>query len=287
MDGAHTPLRSPRGWIFALTALAAASATGCGGDESQTLEAEAFSMTDAATPFYDDGELTLYQSQLPVQLPILAPDETQRANLGGPLGPFPREPWVTTSDIRVQVSWTLVNTDEETHSVKVLFDPWNEFGRYVPGFTQDGDEAIPNFSGIENLYVVPGTASGESPRIHHTFTFADMEELAADFATAINIIEVVEPPPPEDGEDDPRPVYVNHTFAIENRQGETPLTDRYLPSATPALTGFDVAIRTEAPVNVAMELIIEIVDLDGERVRERGENDPLLEMPTQTYTVGG
>jgi hypothetical protein len=187
----------------------------------------------------------------------------------------------------VQVTWTLANQDRDTHFVKVLFDPWNEFGRYVPGFTQDGDEAIPNLSGIENLYELPGTASGRSSRIHHTSTFADMEELAADFATAINIMEAVEPPPPDSDDDDLRPAYVNHTFAIENRQGRSPLTDRYRPAVTPALTGFDVSLRTESAMNIALELVIEIVDGHGKRVRPRDENDPLLEMPGRTYTVGG
>src|SRR5262249_34475276 len=163
-----------------------------------------------------------------------APSDAERDNLKDDAPPFPRHPWVTMGDVGVQVTWTLANLDKEGHSVKVLVDPWNEFGKYVPGVSIVGDNAVPNLSGIEHMYDLPGVGSGRSSRITGTFTYDDMDELAIDFATVIDILSDDSLAPmamPAGGQmdEDPRVQLVNHVFNIENRAGDSPYTDKYTP----------------------------------------------------------
>jgi hypothetical protein len=262
---------------------------GCGGDRTRGLDPVVFAMTSQITPFYDDGELKLYETQSPVNLPITKPSDADRAALGGAVGPFSHHPWVTADQVSVQVTWTLANLDKEDHVVDVLVDPWNEFGRYVPGITIQGNNAVPNLSGIDESYDLPGLGSGRPSRIQHTFSFGDMNELAIDLATAINVITKVTPPPAMAGQTlvDPRAGLVNHAFNVQNRAGRSPYTDSYVPPAIPALVGFNLGIRTGEPANVALEYSVEIVDHDGSKVVAEGASDPTLVAPRRSYTVPG
>jgi hypothetical protein len=250
-------------------ALVAASwlLAGCSSaDKTHQLDPATLGMTKSTTPFYDDGELTLYETQIPVNVPVRQPTADERKALDGATKPFDHHPWITPSDVRLQLTWTLANLDEDSHSVEVLIDPWNEFGRYVPGVTINGDKAQPNFSGIQELYDLPGLKDARPARIQHTFSFDDMDELATDFATAINIIKTVAPPAADSMDEDPRVAYVNHTFAVENRSGQDPLTDRYRTSVVPALIGFDLGLRTREPATIAIEFTLEVVDRNGDRL---------------------
>jgi hypothetical protein len=264
----------------------------CGGEgDVHHLPPEIVGMTSDLAPIYDDGQTQLYEVRLPFALPVLRPSDAQRQALrqNAP-APFRRYPWVSASQLRVQVTWTLVNLGRRDRDVEILIDPWNEFGRYYPGLTivdEQNGEALPNLSGINIRRRLPGLGNeeGRSSRVHGTFTFADMDEVAADFATVINIIDgqVV----PVDGDDgDPRIGLVNHTFHVDNRQGRTPLTDRYRPAVVPGLTGFDVGLRTTETSNIALEFAVELVDTDGDRIRPDDSDDPLLQPPNQYYTLG-
>lgn len=263
-------------------------ACGCGdGERTRRLSPLYVGMTDDLAPIYDDGDLVLYAVSLPVELPVLAPsDEQRRALREGSVEPFGRYPWVRSSDIGVQLTWTLSNLDAATHDVEVLVDPWNEFGRYRPGFfVEDNGDVVPNRSGIQRLYVLRGLRDefGDSARVHGTFNFADLDELATDFATAINIMEsgaAVEGGPSI-------AELVNHTFHTRNRSGSTPLTDGYRPDQIPALTGFDIGLRTRAPANIAIEVFVEVVDRGRGRVVREGDDDPRLRRPDRTYSIGG
>lgn len=262
--------------------------TGCGGDSTRQLDPKSVAMTSDMTAFYADGELTLYETQLPVKLPIRRPTPDQQNALyaGKKISPFDHQPWVTPSAVRVQLTWTLANLDTGGHNVEVLVDPWNEFGRYVPGVSMDGENAVPNFSGIQELYELPGTKDDRSSRIQHTFTYDDMDELATDFATAMNIIKTVTPTMDGDTLVDPRIGYVNHTFAVENRSGHDVLTDRYTPAVIPALLGFNLGLRTREKANIALEFTVEIVDKEGSRVLEEGSTEEPLEAPGTPITLG-
>jgi hypothetical protein len=267
-------------------------ALACGGNEVQHIDPQALAMTDKTEAFYSDGELEIYMTQAHVQLPVRAPTEVERAGLEGRVGPFGHHPWVTTADVGVQVTYTLANLDKETHSVKVIVDPWNEFGIYVPGVSGEGDEAIPNLSGIERMYELPGVGSGRSSRVSGVFTYDDMDELATDFATVIDILrdDALEPmmmPMGGQMEEDPRVQLVNHTFNIDNRHGSTPYTDKYTPTTVPALVGFDIGLQTNAAVNVVVEFALEVVDRNGDRVLPLGDVRPKQEPGNNVFTLGG
>jgi hypothetical protein len=119
-----------------------------------------------------------------------------------------------------------------------------------------------------------------------------MDELAIDFATAIDILKdaaLVPMAAPMGGQmqDDPRVALVNHVFNIQNRHGDSPYTDKYTPPVLPALVGFDLGLQTTEPVNVAIEYALELVDRNGDRVLPPGDTRPKLEPRDRTYTVGG
>jgi hypothetical protein len=267
--------------------IALALTTGCGGDQTRNLDPQTFAMTSKTAPFYDDGELTLYETQLPIDLPIRKPTASESASLGGKIGPFGHHPWVTADQVQVQITWTMANLDKDPHNVEVLIDPWNEFGRYVPGIEMVGDNAVPNLSGIDRNCDLPGLTSDRPARIERTFDFDDMHELAVDFATAINILQTVQAPPPVNGQQqtDPRVGLVNHVFEWENRSGSSPLTDSYIPPTIPGLLGFDIGLRTEEPANVAIEFSVEMVDADGDRVVAQGSTVATLKAPQRVYSL--
>jgi hypothetical protein len=263
-----------------------AATIGCSSGETRQLEPTSIAMTEDTAPFYNDGELALYQVSADVTLPVRNPSESERQALAQPIVPFDHTPWITPGKVGVQVTWTLANLDEDTHDVEVLVDPWNEFGRYVPGVAIVGDDAVPNLSGYDEIYELPGLGSGRPSRITHVLSYEDMDELATDFATVINIIQNG-PMAAEDEEDDPRVGLVNHTFHVDNRSRKDPLTDTYIPDAIPALLGFQLSVRTSEPVNVAIEFVVEVVDKDGDRMLDEDSREPALSVPATTYTVGG
>src|SRR4029077_5917631 len=80
--------------------------------------------------------------------------------------------------------------EKDGQNVEILIDPWNEFGRYVPGVNVGEEETVPNLSGIDLLIHVDGMQ-----RRTGTFTFDDMDEVAIDLATVENIL-VQNPPEP-------------------------------------------------------------------------------------------
>ncbi len=263
---------------------------GCGEEEeTRTLQPQIVGMTNQLGPIYDDGEMTLYEVKLPVAFPIKAPTQAEQNALNGsPVAPYPAKPWVTTDDIKIQISWTLTNLDPDDYSVELLIDPWNEFGRYWPGLAlvdADDGEFQPNLSGIDILMELPGTASGRPSRRHGTFTFQDMNELAIDFATVMNIIATAPPPDPT-AEYDQTVTLANHAFAIENKSYKDLLVKPYIPGVVPALIGVDAGLRTRTPANIALEIVVEVVDLGSGRVIERDAKDPVIPEPTTFVTVG-
>lgn len=274
-------------------ALVGIGAFGCANDETQrTLPSIQLAMNPSVAPSYDDEELTYYEVRREVQLPIAAPSAEERRALDAmtPAPPFERQPWVTLDDVRVQLTWTLTNLDDAPHTVEVLIDPWNEFGRYFPGFmVLDAEEGeyLPNLSGIDNLYILEGKSQGEASRRRGTYTFDDLDELATDFATVMHLI--ASPPPPlgetEEGNNDAL-VYANHAFAVQNRSTRDPLVDPWLPSVIPGLVGFDLALRTEEPATVAIEVIAEIVDRGADKVLKKDDDATPLPVPETVITLG-
>jgi hypothetical protein len=283
MDRTYTPALSTIAVAASLTLI------GCSGSTTRHLDPQNLAMTSSMAPAYDDGETKLYESYAPVNLPVAQPTQQDLAALKGPVGPFDHHPWVTIGDVKTQLTFTIANMDPDTHVVTFLVDPWNEFGRYVPGVNVTDEQTQPNLSGYDEVYDVPGLKSGQSSRIQHTISFDDMDEVATDFATAINIFTKVMPKAATATEagDDPRIGLVNHAFNLENHSGSDPLTDPYRPKVIPALVGFNLGLRTTEQANLVIEYSVEIVDDDGNRVVEEASHAATLQAPGRTYSLAG
>jgi hypothetical protein len=114
-------------------------AFGCGDEDEQerSLDPRVLGMNSDVAPSYQDQEITLYEVKLPVMLPIREPSRNDMQQLEGRQAPpFPHYPFVLADQVKVQVTWTLSNLDPDEHAVEILIDPWNEFGRYWPGFEE-------------------------------------------------------------------------------------------------------------------------------------------------------
>lgn len=261
-----------------------------GEDEKRTLEPIELGMTSDMSATYDFGDNgKLYEVSRAVQFPIAAPTQADiAAENSKQAPPFPHYPYLTNKDIAVQVTWTLSNLDGDGHNVSLILNPWNEFGRYVPGIAlvnpDEGDYA-PNLGGNEVLYELPGTndPTHRSSRRHGLITIEDMNEMAIDFATAMNIIAN---PPTNDAGDDESVTYVNHAFAVEQRSNRDVLTQPFIPAVIPGLTGVDLVLRTTEPANVAVEIVVEVVDKGNNKVLERGSSAQPMAAPTNVITLG-
>lgn len=272
-----------------------AFAAACGDfEETRTLRARQVAISESDAPIYDDGELTIFESKLGIEFPLLAPSRDQaRALRRAAVEPYPSHPWIEVDDLRVQVSWVVSNLDAETHVVGVLIDPWNEFGRYWPGMSlvdADNGEYLPNLSGYDLLIEVPGTEHGKRSRVSGTATYEDMSEMAIDLATVMQLIET--PPTNDDAafqDADALAMYANHAFHVQNRSGASPLVDPYRPSVIAGLTGVDVGLRTFEPANVALEIVVELVRIGDESpvpTKDEERERALLRPPTNYITVG-
>jgi hypothetical protein len=263
----------------------------CSEQETQrTLPSVQLAMDESVAPSYDDAETQIYEVRRRVQLPVLAPSAGEAQELAGQsMPPFAHMPWVTTDDLRVQLSYTLTNLDEESHVVEVLIDPWNEFASYYPGLmisdAEEGDY-VPNLSGINPRLLLAGRGEGERSRIQGVFTFDEMEEMARDFATVMNLI--ANPPAALGGTAEEAAagliVYVNHTFA--NHSTRDLLARGHIPAVIPALTGFDLGLRTGEPAKIAIEVVTEVVDRGSEKLETDENRGALLPEPAEVITVG-
>jgi hypothetical protein len=228
-----------------------------GGDDNQTLSPVALAMTTQVAPSYDDGETQIYQVQIPVSLPVRDPTGAERDALRGDVQPYGRSPYLLAADERVEIRYVLTNLDDQPRTVELLIDPWNEFVRYRPGVQADGEEALPNFSGWQDHVVLPPKG-----RKIGVITADDTLELAIDLATAQNIIEN----PPADPNANVAGL-VNRAF---NRQNRSSLPDAlvgpYIPQVIAGIVGFDLGLRSNAPANVAVEIVVDVKDLHGERM---------------------
>ncbi len=254
-------------------------ASGCAGDdEKEVLPPVVLAMLETTAPIYDDGQEQIYQVQREVRLPYRQPQDAERPR--GQLEPYPRSPFHFTTDSRVTVRFTLTNLEERPRTVELLIDPWNEFVRYVPGVTTArGDEVLPNFSGIQRVFILEPKS-----RIEGIITPDDMVELATDLTTAM----ALQKRPPPAGGDFAGAAPYNRAFNIQNRSSEPDVVlQSWIPpnkAQIAVVTGFDLGLRTAEPAKLAVELVIDIEDLHGERVVMEGEEGNRLNRPGTVLT---
>ncbi len=250
--------RTLRAAALFLVAIPAAACANSSDDE--TLPPVVLGMLETTAPTYDDGQQQIYQVNKEVRLPFRRPNDGERAK--GEQDPYPSIPFHVTTNSRITVRYTISNLDDAKHTVELLVDPWNEFVRYVPG-TSPGREpgaVIPNFSGVDKFFVLPPKS-----RIEGILTPDDMIELATDLTTAM---ELQKRPPDAAGEFGGAALY-NRAFNIQNRSSEPDqVLQPWMPQtkALAAVIGFDIGLRTYEKAKIAVELVVDIEDLDGDRI---------------------
>jgi len=235
-------------------------------------------MTSTAPAYYSDDEITLYEAQKQVPLPIRKPTSAEESALGKD-PPFPHAPFLLASDVSVEIHYTISNIDKTDHTVELLIDPWNEFGRWAPGVTVvDDDDTEPNFSGIDEYLLVPALS-----RLEGTITTDDTQNLAANMATVENVL--LDPPTNLSVDVG---TFCNHVFNVQHRSNDgDPLVTPYIPKIIPGLTGFDLGIRTEEQANVAIEIVMDITDNNGDRVLPDGSTEAPIGRPSTVFSPPG
>ena len=268
----------------ALLAIAMVGAAGCSnGSGDQITNPAALGMTDTMPPYYSDGQLTLYQVQSPVALPVRAMTAADRQAVGhAPPGtPYPSGVFLRAQDEAVEVHYTLSNVDTSPHDVWLLIDPWNEFVRWRPGITVVNDELTqPNY-GYDLEFVLPAR-----DRIDGTITFDDIHEIAIKLASVENLLSNMAQGQAASGNMFDSTAIANNIFNPANRSNSTPPDPLYTPWIPPVIagiTGFDMGLRTSEPANVAVEVSIEVQDPRGDRfVPQDLKNAKTMPLPPDT-----
>ncbi len=236
---------------------------GCSSSDSQVTHPSVVGMTDTTPAYYSDGNTTLYEVQVPVTIPMRMPDAKEAKTLGAPaafLAAFgaPTAPWIRVDDVQITVRFTITNLDDQAHSIEFLVDPWNPYVKYKPGIQIVSDEeTLPDLSGFDRYYVLD-----KKERIQGTLVPDDTRELAVDLATVMNI-QAIDPTDP-DGNG-----LFNHTFNLQNRSSDNDLLiQKFIPGAQdiPSLIGFDLGLRSLDPMNIAVEVSVDVQDISGKKV---------------------
>ena len=243
--------------------LLAAMISGCSGDSQVTRPSEV-ALTDTTPPYYNVGQTTLYEVQVPVTMPMRAPNTSEQAQLGAAptyLQSFgaTSAPWIKADDVQTTIRFTITNLDDAQHSFELLIDPWNPYVKYQPGIEIVSDEeTLPDLSGYDRYYILD-----KKERLVGTLVPDDTRELAFDLATVMNI-SVTDP-----GDPDGNGMF-NHTFNLQNRSTDPNdlLIKPYIPAAqdVPAMIGFTLGLRSIEPMNVAVEVTTDVQDITGRRV---------------------
>ena len=262
------------------TALAAAVACSQGAGDQVTPPVD-LGMTSTIAPYYNDGNLTLYQVNMPIPLPVRRPTADESQGLGpAPSGtPYPHAPFLTAGDESLEVHYVISNLDTAPHTVSLLIDPWNEFVRWSPGVTVvSDDETVPNF-GYDLSFWVDALS-----RVEGDMTQDDTQEIAIKLAAVENVLsqqQTVATSAMDNGSPDATTL-VNHIFDAQNWSNSgDPLFDPWIPSVIAGLTGFDLGLRTvDGPANVAVEITMQVQDLNGNRFVVQGSNVPQMGIPT-------
>jgi hypothetical protein len=276
---------------FCALAVAVVSAACSNGSGDQVTSPQAIGMTSSMAPYYMDGEITLYQSTAHVPLPVRKPTSAEISGKAPKGTPYSHAPFLTASDESVEVHYVLSNLDAMPHNVWLLIDPWNEFVRWDPGVTVVSDEeTVPN-EGYDQQFVLAPRS-----RLEGTITPDDMTEIAIKLASVQNFLAspqamAAETDTTGDNSLDPTQV-CNNIFDYQNRSNSTPPDPFFTPWIPPVIagvTGFDLGIRMEVDEadgsgggagNVAVEITMDVQDLNGDRFVPQDSGDAKMAMPS-------
>ena len=235
-------------------ALACACAFGCNDERRYVGDPllHQVAMTDATPAAFmaDDAELFVVEER--IELDVAQPTDVALEDLRVAAErfeglPFPRMPFVERDDLAVQVDFVLYNLDDEEREVAVIANGFNEFDEYMPGVTVIDDEPVVDYAQWERLYQVP--ANGH---IERTLREEEFDEMAVDLATVVN-----------------GAPNSNEVVFFENKSGEDPRAEPYIPEVIPGLVGFRLGLRATAAANLLLEASVRVRDHD-ERLAEDG-----------------
>jgi hypothetical protein len=274
---------------FGFGALAACTSSSA----DQVTRPVALGIAGSMMPTVTDGETTLFESQTPVPLPVRAMTAADvKAAGAAPAGtPYPRGVFLLATDESVELHFTLSNVDTAEHNVWLLIDPWNEFVRWRPGETITEDDVIPNF-GYDLYFTVPG-----QQRVVGTITSDDMQEIAIKLASVEQLLASQQAQAEiaseaagtmtTTGDTFDATSIANNIFNPQNRSNSTPpdpLYTPWIPPVIPGVTGFDLGLRTTESANVAVEITMEVQDLQGDRFVAQDSNAAELGPPPVTLS---
>ena len=230
--------------------------------ETQVIPPIVLGMLETAAPAYDDGQVQIYEVHVPVELPLRRATDDEQPK--GDVDPYPRAPFHLATDTRVTARFTLSNLEDKPHTVELLVDPWNEFVRYQPGVVVSDEMTTPNFSGIDRFFIIPPLG-----RIEGIITPDDFVELATDLGTAMKLQRT---PPPADSAFG-GPALYNRAFNIQNRSSQPdPVLQPFIPRVVANVVGFDLGLRSYQRAKVAVEVVLDVEDVNGSRVIPEGSD---------------
>jgi hypothetical protein len=271
---------APKRLAIFLAAVAIPVGACADGAADQVTRPVALGMTDQMTPYYDDGQLTLYQVEVPVPLPVrkMSNADTQSVGPAPKNTPYPRGVFLRAEDESVEVHFTLSNVDDVRHDVWLLVDPWNEFVRWRPGVTIVDDETTqPNY-GYDKEFALPG-----KQRIEGTITADDMHEIAIKLASVQQLLASSQ----AQASGFNATQIANNIFNPQNRSNSVPSDPLYTPWIPPVIagvTGFDLGLRTTEKANVAVEITVDVRDLRGDRFVAQDSADKQMGAPPRVLS---
>lgn len=202
-----------------------------------------FAITEDTPPFVETEDGNLYLVEQRIELPLRTPTDAQMAELAtGVEGlPWARRPWVERHDYELEIDWVILNLDDERRTVALTFNGINEFHEYMPGFTVDEDEVIPEFAQWERTMVLEPLE-----RRYGTIREEHLDEVAVDLATVVNGV-----------------TNANLIVHPESHSAIDPRAVPFVPSVVPALVGVRAGLRSTSTSNVVVELTVRVRDERG------------------------
>lgn len=235
-----------RAFLHGALGVVSAYAVGCNSDprDPRTLGPYVVALKTDTPASVTGPEASLFQVKRSVALPLLERPQNLPAT-----PPYPRGVWYTPEELRVQASYVVTNLEARDVSIELLVDGWNEFIWYSPQVRIVDEEVVPDRSCVQRPMILPPKSRAEG-----RVSFDDFERMAIALAGITNKAE-----------------NPGHLLDPSTNLAESPLATKYIPSVISGITGFDVSLRATAAARVAVEVVVEVIDLDGILMEEGNE----------------